>query len=72
MIMNDVGQCVVSFLTLNLERYYKIPKPEFHLVNLFVDEFYQKHDDNKILANWWKEEKRFFHKVYGSYFITNL
>jgi hypothetical protein len=63
MIMNDASQCMGSFLAVkNLERYYKIPKLEVHLVNLFVDEFYQKHDENKILASWWKEDKRFFHK----------
>jgi hypothetical protein len=60
------------FLAIHLEKYYKIPKLEVHLVKLFVEEFHEKHDVKKILTNWWKEDKRFFHKADGSYSITNL
>jgi len=62
MIINYAGQCVGSFLAVNLEKLYTIPKLEFHLVNLFMDQFYEKHDESEILARWWKEGKRFFHK----------
>lgn len=61
-----------SFLTVNLERYYKIPKHEVHLINLFVDELYLKHDDRKFLASWWKEEKRFFRNENVSYYNINF
>jgi hypothetical protein len=42
MIVDEKGQCVGSFLPENLEKYYRFPKPKVHLVNLFVNDFYDK------------------------------
>jgi hypothetical protein len=66
------GKCAGYFIEIHLEKFKKIPRHKIHLINLFIEEFHEKHDVEKIIANWWKEEKRFSGKIMkvGNTFVT--
>ena len=57
-IHDDVGNCIGSFQSIELERYYKFYQPEILLTREFVEQFHVR-NDTKVLASWWIEQKRF-------------
>jgi hypothetical protein len=72
MFVNTMGNSIGSFLAEHFKKYYKFQKPEVKLVTSFVHEFYDKNDVEKIIAIWWKEDRKFVNRASGWYTITNL
>jgi hypothetical protein len=61
-----------GFPPIDVTRYYKFHDPEELLNKYFVVSFYQKYDVSRILANWWKEDKKLFNRLGGQYPTTGL
>jgi hypothetical protein len=59
MINNVEEKCVVVFLSVEVQKYYKLRDPEERLNIDFVVKFYEYHDTNKLVASWWREDKKF-------------
>jgi hypothetical protein len=38
----------------------------------FVVRFYEKHDTNKVMASWWREDEKYTNQTSGWYPKTNL
>jgi len=55
---NEEGECVGVFLPIEVQKYYKLRDPEERLNIDFVVKFYEYHDTNRLLASWWKEDKK--------------
>jgi hypothetical protein len=72
MINDEQGKCVGVFLPVEVNKYYKLRELEVRLNIDFVVAFYEKHDTNKLLASWWKEDKKFINQTAGWYGTTNL
>jgi hypothetical protein len=72
LINDDNGGCVGVFLPVEVQSYYKLREPEERLSTEFVLSFYQKHDTNKIMASWWREDKNFTNRTSGWYPTANL
>jgi hypothetical protein len=72
LINDDNGGCIGVFLPVEVQNYYKLREPEERLNTDFVLSFYQKHDTNKIMASWWREDKNFTNRTSGWYPTTNL
>jgi hypothetical protein len=72
-LINDHnGECVRVFLPVEVRSYYKLREPEECLSTEFVLSFYQKHNTNKIMAFWWREDKKFTNRTSSWYPMTNL
>jgi hypothetical protein len=71
-INDDNGQIVGVFLPVEVQRYYKLREPDERLNKDFVVNFYQKHDTSKIMASWWREDKKFTNRNSGWYPTANL
>jgi hypothetical protein len=64
-INNEEGECVGVFLLVEVQKYYKLRDPKERLKIEFVVRFYDFHDTSKLLASWWKEDKKFTNKSNG-------
>jgi hypothetical protein len=51
------GDCIGSFLAKKMEKYYRFPNPELHLVTPFVNDFYDKNDVGNILTSSGRRRK---------------
>jgi hypothetical protein len=71
-INDDNGQIMGVFLPLEVQNYYKLRDPDERLSMDFVVKFYQKHDTSKIMASWWREDKKLTNRNFGWYPMTNL
>jgi hypothetical protein len=72
LINDDNGGCVGVFLPVEVQNYYKLREPEEWLNTDFVVSFYEKHDTDKVMASWWREDKNFTNRTSGWYPTTNL
>jgi hypothetical protein len=72
LINDDNGGCVIFFLLIEFHKYYKIRDPEEWLNTDFVVNFYEFHDTNRLMASWWKEDKKFTNQRNGWYGVINL
>jgi hypothetical protein len=72
LINDDNGGCVRVFLPVEVQNYYKLREPKEQLNTDFVVSFYEKHDTNKVMASWWREDKNFTNRTSGWYPTTNL
>ena len=59
LINDENGICVKVFLPIEVQKYYKLRDPEERLNIDFVVKFYEFHDTNRLMASWWKEDKKF-------------
>jgi hypothetical protein len=71
-INNEQGECVGVFLLTKVQKYYKLRDPEERLNTDFVAKFYEVHDTSRLLASWWKEDKKFTSRSTGWYNTVNL
>jgi hypothetical protein len=55
-----------------VHNYYKLREPEEQLNTDFVLSFYEKHDTSKVMASWWREDKKFTNRTSSWYPMTNL
>jgi hypothetical protein len=58
-VNNENGECVGVFLPIEVQKYYKLRDPEERLNTEFVVKFYEFHDTSRLMASWWKEDKKF-------------
>jgi hypothetical protein len=70
--MTTMVECVRVFLPVEVQNYYKLRELEERLNTDFVVSFYEKHDTNKVMASWWREDKKFTNRTSGWYPTTNL
>jgi hypothetical protein len=61
-----------GFLPIEVQKYYKIKDPEERLNTEFVVKFYEFHDISRLMASWWKEDKKFTNMRNDWYDTTNL
>jgi hypothetical protein len=60
------------FLLTEVQKYYKLRDPEERLNTDFVVKFYEFHDTSRLMASWWKEDKKFTNQSNGWYGTVNL
>jgi hypothetical protein len=72
LINDENGRCVEVFLPIEVQKYYKIKDLEEWLNTDFVVKFYEFHDTNRLMASWWKEDKKFRNPSNGWYGTMNL
>jgi hypothetical protein len=72
LINDDNGECVRDFLPVEVQNYYKLREREERLNTNFVIIFYEKHDTNKVMASWWREDTNFTNQTSSWYPTTNL
>jgi hypothetical protein len=71
-INEDNGECVEVFLLVEVKNYYKLRELEEQMNIDFVIIFYAKHDTNKLMASWWREDKNFTNWTSDWYPTANL
>jgi hypothetical protein len=71
-IDNDQGECVGVFLPIEVQKFYKLRDPEERINTKFVVIFYEFHDTSRLLASWWKEDKKFINRRNDWYNTVNL
>jgi hypothetical protein len=47
------------FLPVEVHKYYKLRDPEERLNTDFVVKLYQCHETRRVMASWWREEKKY-------------
>jgi hypothetical protein len=60
------------FLSIEVQKYYKLRDPEEHLNTYFVMNLYEHHDTNRVMASWWRENKNFTNQSTGWHGTTKL
>jgi hypothetical protein len=63
LINDDNGECVRVFLPSEVQSYCKIREPKEKLSTNFVVSLYAAHDTSKIMASWWREDKKFMNQT---------
>jgi hypothetical protein len=71
-VNDDNGGCVGVFLPIEVHKYYKLRDPEERLNTEFVVKFYEFHDTSRLMASWWKEDKKFTNRRNDWYGTTNI
>jgi hypothetical protein len=69
MTMVGVSECS---LPVEVQKYYKLRDPEERLNTDFVVKFYECHDTSRVMASWWREDKKYTNQSTGWYQTTNL
>ena len=72
MINDENGGCVGFFLLIEVHKYYKIRDTEERLNMDLVVKLYEFHDTSRLMASWWKEDKKFTNRSNGWYGTINL
>jgi hypothetical protein len=72
LINNENGGCVRVFLSIEVQKYYKLRDPEDHLNKKFMVNFYEFHYTSWLMASWWKEDKKFTNRSNGWYGMIDL
>jgi hypothetical protein len=72
LINDDNDECIGVFLPSEVQSYYKLRELEEKLSTDFIVSFYAAHDTSKIMASWWREDKKFMNRTVGWYPTTNL
>jgi hypothetical protein len=72
-LINDFnGECVRFFLPVQVQSYYKLRDPEEWLNTYFILNFYECHETGRVMASWWREDKKYTNQTSGWYQTTNL
>jgi hypothetical protein len=72
-LINDENSgCVVVFLPIEFQNYYKLRDLKEKLNIQFVVKFYEFHDTSWLMASWWKEEFFFTNESSGWFGTNNL
>jgi hypothetical protein len=72
LINDDNGGCVRVFLPVEIQKYYKIRDSEERLNMDFVMNFYECHDISRVMASWWREDKKYTNWSTRWYTMANL
>jgi hypothetical protein len=72
LINDENGRFVGFFLPTEVQKYYKLRDPEERLNTNFMVKFYEFHDTSRLMASWWKEDKKFTNQRNGWYGTVNL
>jgi hypothetical protein len=72
LINDDNDECLRVFLPSEVQSYYKLKELEEKLSIDFIVSLYASHDSRKIMASWWREDKKFMNQTSGWYPATNL
>jgi hypothetical protein len=72
LINDENGKCVDVFLPTEFYKYYKLKDPEEWFNTDFMVKFYEFHDTSRLMASWWKEDKKFTNRSNGQYGSLNL
>jgi hypothetical protein len=64
LINDDNGECVGVFLPVEVQKYYKLRDPEERLNTDFVVKFYECHDTSRVMASWWREDKKYTNRTF--------
>jgi hypothetical protein len=72
LINDENDECVRFFLLTEVQKYCKLIEPEARLNTKFVVKFYEFHDTSRLMASWWKEDKKFINQRNGWYGMVNL
>jgi hypothetical protein len=65
LINDDNGRCVIVFIPVEVQKYYKLRDPEERLNTYFVVLFYECHDTIWVMASWWREDNKFTNRRTG-------
>ena len=57
---------------MEVHNYYNLRESEEWINIDFVVRFYEKHDTSKVMASWWREDKKFTNQTSDWYLTTNL
>ena len=60
------------FLSIEVQKYYKLRDPEERLNTYFIMNFYEHHDTSRVMASWWREDKKYTNQSTVWYQKTNL
>jgi hypothetical protein len=60
------------FLPAKVNKYYKLSELEFRLNTDFMVNFYVDHEISKLVASWWKEDRKFINRTSGWYGTKNI
>jgi hypothetical protein len=71
-INDDNSECIGFFLESEVQSYYKLRDPKEKLSTNFIVSFYASYDTRKIMASWWREDKKFMNWTSEWYRMTNL
>jgi hypothetical protein len=69
MTMVGVSECSFRWRS---RKYYKLRDPEERLNIDFIVKFYEHHDTSRVMASWWREDKKYTNWSTGWYQTTNL
>jgi hypothetical protein len=72
LINDDNGGCVGFFLLVEVQKYYKLRDLEESLNIDFVVKLYEHRDISRVMASWWREDKKFTNWGTGWYGIAKL
>jgi hypothetical protein len=72
LINDDNGECVDDFLPSEFQSYYKLREFKEKLSTDYVLSFYASRDTSKIMASWWREDKKFTNRIVGWYPTANI
>jgi hypothetical protein len=72
LINDDISECVGVLLPSEVQSYYKLWEPKIKLSTDFILSFYASHDTSKIMASWWREDKKFMNQTVAWYPMVNL
>jgi hypothetical protein len=73
----DTHKCLINdeneiFLPVEFQNYYKLRDPVDQLNTNFVVKFYKHHDTSRVMASWWREDKKYTNQSIVWYSMTNL
>jgi hypothetical protein len=60
------------FLPVEVHKYYKLRDPEERLNTDFMVNLYECHDTNRVMASWWREDKKYTNRSTRWYGMKNL
>jgi hypothetical protein len=52
-------------MPVEVNKYYKLREPKVKINTNLMDEFCEKHNTNRLLAFWWKDERKFMNRSIG-------
>jgi hypothetical protein len=52
---------------VEVQKYYKIRDLEERLNTDFIAKFYDIHDTSRVMASWWREDKKYTNRISSWY-----
>jgi hypothetical protein len=61
------GECDGVFLPVEVHSYYKLRDPEERMNTYFIVNLYECHETGRVMASWWREDKKYTNQTSGWY-----